>query len=971
MVFAIENGDFIRQNKNNTNKSKNLIKNMVTATPWSPQIQWDKYCFTLNSQPIVITAGEFHYWRIPDENRWKSILTLYRKSGFNAIRIYIHWGYHSPQDGKFIFDGNRDLQKILTICEELGLYVLIACGPYICAETSAGGFPLWMVANRKIRVKNNVRSFKTKYDPEYMRTCKDWYGAVINQIKGHQITVNPKGCVIAFQIENEYIEKQFFHANGQYMQELVKYAREFGLTIPLFHDDAMEFNSWNNLVDLYGFNRYVIFAPKTPKQIPLAPWSPKTFMNIVDKAEEKVRKMGGHAASGPLLIPETQGGWFNHWTVKYGYDELYSYYGDTFQKLVAESYTAQGVGALCFYMGYGGTNWAAISNPEVYTSYDYSAMIREYGYQSNKSRQVRLFTLFRDAFMADLLRTDVFTPLIKSTPEDILFKARKSVDTRMEFYFCRNFNSEGKNQFKFNLENGISSPKSGEITLATKDIFIATGNFSLGDTKVVFCGLPIVLKGVYADGMILGCIYNGGEIILEGTNWKAEGIARSEIEQNLTRISICGKGTGCIRSVNGKEGSKIKPVYLMVFTEEEALTLNAIQTPTVKAAWGAYGIFFSNSQQIEIETHGSQTISLLSNSATLAPGFTVIKESAVPFLSQKEFGRPLPKNSELPQPKWNQWENSESNLAKASYWKQIDFATQRDPLDHGFMSGHILYKCEFKSSNTAIKLKLNIRNRCGIWVDGTCVGGHYSYNFGLFMTGSMNGPDPSFLGTRTYDLGAAMKKDTTQHTLIILVESFGQSKQFWLFNDCRNPRGILDAQLSPHVEEPAWFIAGIDVRTLDNSYTTLGFPEELMGRHRGEGDTWKTANQAKIHDNQSELTISPNDQISWYRNEFTWEKTDTKKIPLCLNLNGQVNAIVYVNGWAIARYWGEKGPQHAFYLPEGIIQNGKNRIVIATWTTKADLLKVQITPYLINTQSGNLDSQKGVPFITETFNVTL
>jgi beta-galactosidase GanA len=74
----------------------------------------------------MILSGEFHYWRLPDKSRWKSILQEYKNAGLNTIRIYFHWGFHSPDEGVYHFDGNRDLDYLLTLCEELHLFVLAA-----------------------------------------------------------------------------------------------------------------------------------------------------------------------------------------------------------------------------------------------------------------------------------------------------------------------------------------------------------------------------------------------------------------------------------------------------------------------------------------------------------------------------------------------------------------------------------------------------------------------------------------------------------------------------------------------------------------------------------------------------------------------------------------------------------------------------------------------------------------------------
>src|SRR4051794_30146495 len=111
-------------------------------------LNWDKYCLYIHGNPTLILSGEFHYWRLPDRSRWENILKKYRAGGFNCIRIYFHWGFHSPDEGIYKFDDNRDIDYLLDLCEKLGLYVLAAPGPYICAETQVGGFPTWLAAKK-------------------------------------------------------------------------------------------------------------------------------------------------------------------------------------------------------------------------------------------------------------------------------------------------------------------------------------------------------------------------------------------------------------------------------------------------------------------------------------------------------------------------------------------------------------------------------------------------------------------------------------------------------------------------------------------------------------------------------------------------------------------------------------------------------------------------------------------------------
>jgi aryl-phospho-beta-D-glucosidase BglC (GH1 family) len=68
------------------------------------RFNWDKNCFYINSKPVWIHSGEFHYWRLPDKTRWKSVLLQYKAAGLNCVRIYFSWSFHSP--GMFKLVGN-------------------------------------------------------------------------------------------------------------------------------------------------------------------------------------------------------------------------------------------------------------------------------------------------------------------------------------------------------------------------------------------------------------------------------------------------------------------------------------------------------------------------------------------------------------------------------------------------------------------------------------------------------------------------------------------------------------------------------------------------------------------------------------------------------------------------------------------------------------------------------------------------
>ena len=57
-----------------------------------------------------------------------------KAAGLNVIDTYVEWSTHNPEPGVYVWDGLADLQHFLELTQELGFYVILRPGPYICAE---------------------------------------------------------------------------------------------------------------------------------------------------------------------------------------------------------------------------------------------------------------------------------------------------------------------------------------------------------------------------------------------------------------------------------------------------------------------------------------------------------------------------------------------------------------------------------------------------------------------------------------------------------------------------------------------------------------------------------------------------------------------------------------------------------------------------------------------------------------------
>ncbi|KAI9257668.1 glycoside hydrolase superfamily [Sporodiniella umbellata] len=964
-------------------------------------LDWDKYALQIEGIPTQIHSGEFHYWRVPDRDRWATILKQYRTSGFNTIRIYFHWGYHSPDEGVYIFDGNRDVEYLLTLCEEIGLFVLAAPGPYICAETQAGGYPSWIPAKRELRVRHNHIMLWRSYDDAFAQYEIQWFQNILPILAKHQITDNSgakKGCVLAVQIDNELFENM---ANllpvglHDQMRILAKAARDIGITVPLFSNDGFEEGSWVPRpeldkkkkrfwqkskfgLDLYGLDKYVIFAPSSSPKSWLInsgvsvgsweEWNPKNMEKSMDNLEKTVRGFGGGAKESPMFIPELQGGWFNHYQLQHTYDQIYDFFGQDYTKLLYETSLAQGVTMGSIYMIYGGTNWGTLGDPDVYTSYDYSACIREFGMISSRGRNLRKTILLTRSFDPYFTKTErVEKPNIKTSVPYTFNLQRKAVqaDQEVTFNFFRNFDRSKKNTFDVSVELKDKNTVTVGCHIPYKSSFIAIGNYVPQNAmRLMLSTIPILARIVNKETREEVWVIEPnlvGAMVFENRQFTITG----NMQDNVLRP----EGSAVVVSFEKDHGwTKLETsegsLYLVGLDKYDAGTVYAEfnepywdggkETQPSFIAWGADEFFFNKkTKSLEIKhrttERSAQFISFSSignTRLTAAPALYDIP--IVRSLIFEHHKTPLPVS--IP---FNHWESRSVDFTDLPWTsvKKDNKTSKFDALDHHFTSGHILYRKLFKTSEGKTKLSLNARNRATVLLNGKVVGGHTSYSRQLFSIGAKIGPDPWFLGTHSYDLTPHLSEDK-ENTLVVLVESFGLSRQAFIMNDIRNPRGIIKAHLSGAKEEKEWEISGVDVRLLANPYSSTGFPDEAFKKG------WKKLNGVQEDKQTYKVPMSVSQGAQWLRFKFDHplkKQSNSYHVPLRMHLDGQWTTMVIVNDIFIGRYYGNgDGPQHDFYVPEDLLKAKNNEVKILAYTWTDTIGEIHFAGWPVLQDSGNL-----------------
>ena len=309
--------------------------------------------FLLNGEPFKILSGAIHYFRV-DPSDWYHSLYNLKALGFNTVETYVPWNLHEPKKNEFQFDGILDLERFLSIAQDLGLYTIVRPSPYICAEWEFGGFPAWLL-NEQIRIRTN--------ETAYFKHVAEYYDVLMKKIVPHQLSNG--GNILMIQIENEYGS---YGEEKDYLRSVRDLMIERGITAPFFTSDG----PWRATLRAGSMIEEDILVTG----------------NFGSKAKENFASMQSYFdeydKKWPLMCMEFWDGWFNRWKepiIKRDAQEL----AEAVREVLIQ-------GSINLYMFHGGTNFGfmngcsargVIDLPQI-TSYDYGAPLDEQGNPTEK-----------------------------------------------------------------------------------------------------------------------------------------------------------------------------------------------------------------------------------------------------------------------------------------------------------------------------------------------------------------------------------------------------------------------------------------------------------------------------------------------------------------------------------------------------------------------------------------------------------
>ena len=317
-------------------------------------LEWKNQKFYNGDKELLICSGAIHYFRTLPE-QWYDRLYKLKCCGLNTVETYCSWNLHEPIEGEFNFEGMADIERFIKTAEELGLYVIIRPGPYICAEWENGGLPAWLLKNESIHLRT--------LDDAYWSKMIRYFDQLMKHLIPHLETNG--GNIIMMAVENEYGS---FGNSSEYMNKCAQCLKDYGVDVPLFTADGNTVMFLNGGMVEGAIPGLDFGYAKCVKR--------GFFQDAIDKCPE-----------APLFHAEHWIGGFPHWGTK---SRSYS------PELTAKEVKDQLEQDISFnlYMFHGGTNFGFyngannfpssennlidIYHPDV-TSYDYDALLTEWG----------------------------------------------------------------------------------------------------------------------------------------------------------------------------------------------------------------------------------------------------------------------------------------------------------------------------------------------------------------------------------------------------------------------------------------------------------------------------------------------------------------------------------------------------------------------------------------------------------------
>lgn len=871
-------------------------------------------------------------------------------------------------------DGVFALEPFFEAAQTAGIYLIARPGPYINAEVSGGGFPGWLQ-----RINGTLR---TRAE-DYLKATDLYAASVGKTIAAAQITNG--GPIILVQPENEYTGATAAvpeFPDAVYMQYVEDQLRNAGIIVPLISNDASP--SGHNApgkpapVDIYGHDGYPVgFDCANPTVWPDG------------KLPTNWRTLHlNQSASTPYSIVEFQGGSFDPWGGP-GWDKCSVLVNHEFERVFYKNLYSFGVTIFNIYMTYGGTNWGNLGHPGGYTSYDYSAAIRE-------DRRVD-----REKYSEQKLQANFFkvSPAYLTATRGTASNATWTTTTDLSvtpafgngtgFYFLRHskYNTVASTNYKLKIPTSafgnITVPQMNDtsLTLNGRDAKVHVSDYNIGGATLVYSTAEVFTWHKYEDRTVL-VLYGGPgethELVLDVTGYETlEGEVRTIATRGYTLINW-----------NATEQRKVVKVgvdqfiYVYLLDRNTAYNYWSIDqaphdssNPIILQAGYLVRSAKSEGDALALvgDMNSTTSIEILGGAPSSLSKLTFNGDD---FDFKVSKGGTITANIDYPKPRLNipqinslTWKYLDSlPEVQSSYddsaWTSADLKKTYNSLrplttptslyasDYGYHTGTLLFRGHFTATGSEKDLYL--------FTQGGSAFGASAWLNSTFL-GSWRGYDAAINGNNTFTLPNL--SSAKQYIITVVIDNMGLDEDWTIGTETmKNPRGILNYKLDGHDQSDVTWkltgnLGGEDYKDISRGPLNEGgmFVERqglhLPGALSATGLSWKES-KGPVTDGLTGpgigvfATTFDLGLPSGYDIPLSFTFSNTTSSPPSSNSSAGSSAPAYrvqifVNGWQFGEYVNNVGPQTKFPVPEGIFNyHGTNYLAVTVWGLEEGATKV-------------------------------
>ncbi|GJJ10923.1 hypothetical protein Clacol_005152 [Clathrus columnatus] len=853
------------------------------------------------------------------------------------------------------FNDWRDLQRLFDSVKAAGLFVVFRPGPYINAETTAGGIAHWATS----QVSGELRTNATDYEAAW----KPYIQGIIDVVVPNQITNN--GPIIAVQVDNEYSQLPLTHA--EYFVELEAAYRHGGVVVPLTYNDpgmGSNFINGTGAVDLYGFigllvdeypNRFDCANPEV--------WSP--VMLNYHQYHEQVNP------SEPSYFPEFQGGSLDGWGGA-GYDGCEILTNANFEDVFYKQNWASNAKLMSFYMLYG---------------YDYGAAIRENRILSAKYDELKRQGLFlrsspqfyKTDWIGDTSTGDVFVN--NSAAFSTLLK---NPDSGTGFYITRQNDSTStvNIDFRLQVETSIGTlvlPRTvPSISLNGRQSKVIVTDYSFGDSKLLYSTASIFFAGKIGSRDVLfvyGDSDQNHELALyldrQSTSFTQTSASSvrfaSSSDDELDTISILAGTSGFVTLWEST-------TQLILFADP--ITAATFWAPVVPGpSLNNYWQFGSNDTILvggpylvrNVTVENNHTLHLTGDLNSSVP-LTIFAPDGVNSVSWNNdlvhtsrqgaalVGQVTMKELQFTKPPTvlDNWKFADSLPEVDTEFSDDDWIVANHtttniiipPLfgdgrvlygcDYGFCEGIVLWRGHFMGTGAETAVNLSISGgtafAASVWINDVFIRSTPGDNLTPNMTNEI------------FDFPSGSIKVGKDNVITVLQDNSGLDETGLAptSNDPKSPRGISGFELLTG-NITTWKLQGKFGGYTNFPDKTRGILNEggLFGERAGwhlpdfDTSSWP---ERSLSDGLPGNKVG----VGFFVTTFNLDIPEGTDIPISFvfeDHSERYRAFLFVNGWKFGKRIGNLGPQTKFPVHQGLLNyNGKNTIAVALWALDANQL---------------------------------